>query len=154
MRTLAVVIVGASAMLGIAIGAQAAQLKFTNGTGTSSCGNAGLTIPPSAPVSGEIDSDTAGTAVDPPPLSGCDAAQIKAAGTKAKCLLGLKSGALKKGVAPDPLKVQKCKDKLSSSFAKAELKPPCSTPGLAGVIELKVDAFVDDVVRELSPNLV
>ena len=98
-------------------------------------------------VVGEI----AGTTTDPPPLSGCDAAEIKAAGKKAKCLLGLESGAAKKGITPDPLKVQKCKDKLSSAYAKAELKPPCTNPGLATVIEGKVDAFVTDVQTELVP---
>src|SRR5262245_918455 len=61
MRTSAVGIVGALALVTVATGAQAAQLKFTNGIGTSSCGNAGLTVNPSPPLSGELDSDTAGT---------------------------------------------------------------------------------------------
>src|SRR5262249_20020167 len=38
-----------------------ARLFFTRPVGTTSCGNAGLTIPPAAPVSGELASDTAGT---------------------------------------------------------------------------------------------
>ena len=38
------------------------SLLFTTMTGTTSCGSAGLTTPPSPPVSGEIDSNTAGTA--------------------------------------------------------------------------------------------
>src|ERR1051326_2353103 len=184
MRTLAVLSVAASAMLGVAIGAQAAQLKFTNGTGTSSCGNAGLSVGPSAPVSGEIDSDTAGTtkisdlglgclcfgggaatvvacgAIPDGSTSTLDvltgqqtnaraAAKVKAAAGKAKCLLGLESGESKKGVTGDPLKFQKCRDKESSSFAKAELKPPCVTSGDAAAIEAKIDAFVDDVVGEI-----
>src|SRR5215510_11040632 len=37
------------------------SLLFTSGTGTTSCGSAGLTTPPAAPASGELDSDTAGT---------------------------------------------------------------------------------------------
>ncbi len=37
------------------------RLSFTTTVGTTSCGGAGLATPPAAPVSGEIDSDTAGT---------------------------------------------------------------------------------------------
>jgi len=36
-------------------------LSFTTAAGTTSCGPAGLTTPPSPPVSGELDSDTAGS---------------------------------------------------------------------------------------------
>src|SRR5262245_2441000 len=36
-------------------------LRFTTVAGTTNCGTAGLTSPPSAPLSGEVDSDTAGT---------------------------------------------------------------------------------------------
>src|SRR5205814_5353828 len=74
----------------------------------------------------DVVGELVGTTADPPPINACDAAEIKAAGGKAKCLLGLESGALKKGVAADPLKVQKCKDKASSAFAKGELKADCT----------------------------
>src|SRR5207302_251701 len=38
------------------------SLKYTTAPGTSSCGGTGLSTPPTAPFSGEIDSDTACTA--------------------------------------------------------------------------------------------
>ena len=44
--------------IGAASRACASQLKFTITAGTTSCGNAGLTVPPSAPTSGVLDSDT------------------------------------------------------------------------------------------------
>ncbi len=60
MRSLTVMIVGAFAMVGVATGSHAApQLKFTVSPGTTSCGSAGLTVPPSAPTSGNVDSNTA-----------------------------------------------------------------------------------------------
>src|SRR5207244_7070245 len=37
----------------------ALSLKYTTAPGTSSCGGVGLSTPPTAPFSGEIDSDTA-----------------------------------------------------------------------------------------------
>ena len=90
-------------------------------------------------------------AADPPPSSACDASKIKAAGAKASCLLKIEAGATKKNRTPDPAKVQKCLDKMSAGFAKAETKPPCSSTGDAGAIEATVDAFVNDVGRELRP---
>ena len=89
---------------------------------------------------------------DPPTASGCDAAKIKTAGANAACRLGLESGAAKKGLAmPDSLKVQKCTDKMSAAFVKAEAKPPCSSSGDGGMIQGKVDAFITDVKNELVP---
>src|SRR5882724_5271504 len=61
MKRFSVVMAAAFAMVGVAMNAHAATLTFTVSPGTASCGSAGLTTPPSAPVSGEIDSDTAGT---------------------------------------------------------------------------------------------
>src|SRR4029077_2381644 len=83
-------------------------------------------------------------AAEPPPASGCDAGKLKAAGSNASCRLKLESGAAKKGIAADPLKVAACGTKMSGSFTKAETKPPCSTTGDAGTIQGKVDAFVAD----------
>jgi hypothetical protein len=43
--------------------------------------------------------------------SKCHAGKLKCVSKKKSCLLGLESKAYKTGIAPDPLKVQKCKDK-------------------------------------------
>src|SRR5205085_11761609 len=62
MKSLSVSLAAAFAMVGIAMSAYAAPtLTFTVTPGTASCGSAGFATPPSAPFSGEIDSDTAGT---------------------------------------------------------------------------------------------
>src|SRR5262245_54883172 len=57
----------------------------------------------------------------------CAAAKIKAAGKKASCLLSLDSKEAASGDPKDAGKVQKCKDKLSSTFGKAEGKGGCAT---------------------------
>ena len=82
----------------------------------------------------------------------CAGSKIKAVGKKAACLLGLEAKEAAKAVASDPAKVQKCKGKFNSAFAKAELKGGCSTTGDETAIEAKVDAFVDDVDDELVPG--
>src|SRR4029077_13392838 len=69
----------------------------------------------------------------------------------ASCRLKLESGAAKKGIAADPLKVAACGTKMSGAFTKAETKPPCSTTGDAATIQGKVDAFVADAAGELAP---
>jgi hypothetical protein len=79
----------------------------------------------------------------------CAGSKIKAAGKKAKCLLGLAAKQAATGVSPDPEKVQKCKDKFALAFAKAEARGVCTTTGDADAIESKVDAFVADVGGEL-----
>src|ERR1051326_1121322 len=185
MKRCSVVLAAAVPMVGVAMNARATTLTFTVSPGTASCGSAGLVTPPSAPLSGELDSDTAGTtkivdlglgclcfgggnasvvacgAIPDGSTStldvatgqqrcACACAKVKAAGKKAACLLGIDSLDSKKGITGDPLKIQKCKDKESSTFAKAELKPPCVTSGDAAAIEAKVDAFVDDVVGEIA----
>jgi hypothetical protein len=79
----------------------------------------------------------------------CAAAKIRAAGKKAKCLLGLEAKGAKMGTAPDPLEVQRCKDQLFSAFSTNETNGGCLTTGDADAIEDKVDAFVADVDAEL-----
>jgi hypothetical protein len=88
----------------------------------------------------------------PPAVNGCQGTKLKAAGKKAKCLLGLAAKAAAKGVAPDPAKVQKCKDKFSTVFAKAEAKGGCTTSDDVATIEGKVDALVDDLAGALNPT--
>lgn len=81
----------------------------------------------------------------------CQSSKIKAAAKKTKCLLGLRAKVIANDKPLDPLKVQKCVDKFTQGFSKAEAKPPCNTTGDTGTIEAKVDAFVDDVDSELNP---
>jgi hypothetical protein len=81
----------------------------------------------------------------------CEGSKLKAAGKKASCLLSLRAKVAAKGGALDPLKVQKCLDKFSTAFSKAEAKPPCNTTGDAAAIEAKVDALVDDIDGEANP---
>jgi hypothetical protein len=83
--------------------------------------------------------------------NGCQASKLKAAGKKATCLLGLEAKEASKGTVPPPDKIQKCRDKLASTFSKAELKGGCSTTADAQDIEDKVDAFVADADGELAP---
>jgi hypothetical protein len=83
--------------------------------------------------------------------SKCQSAKIKAAGKKARCLLGLEAKAASSGVGPDAGKVAKCRSKFSSSFAKAQRKTDCRTGADRNPIEAKVDAFIDDVLCELGP---
>jgi len=83
----------------------------------------------------------------------CAASKIKAAGKKASCLLGLDARQAA-GSTVDPLKIQKCKDKLGDPvqgvFARAEAKGGCVIEGDAATIETKVDDLVDDVFTALN----
>jgi len=82
--------------------------------------------------------------------NGCQAAKLQAAAKKTSCLLALQAKAAT-GAGLDPTKVQACKDHLSGpsgTFAREEATGTCATTGDAGMIEDKVDAFVDDVVGE------
>jgi hypothetical protein len=79
----------------------------------------------------------------------CAAAKIRAVGKEAKCLLSLEGREAKTGTAPDSVKVQQCKDRLSSTFSTNETNGGCLTTGDADAIEDKVDAFVADVDVEL-----
>lgn len=80
----------------------------------------------------------------------CAAAKIKAAAKKAACLLALDSKVADKGVAADPVKVQKCKDAFGAAFEKLEAKGGCITSGDASTIEATVDAFTADVDTQLN----
>ena len=56
------------------------------------------------------------------PAQKCSSAKVKLAGKKASCLLGLQSKEEASAVTADPVKVQKCKDKLSAAYVKTDLK--------------------------------
>jgi hypothetical protein len=85
-----------------------------------------------------------------PGPDGCASAKLKAAGRTASCLLALEAKEASKGTPVDAAKAQKCRDKLSLTFAKTESKGGCNTSGDAQDIEDKVDAYVDDVDEELA----
>jgi hypothetical protein len=87
----------------------------------------------------------------PPTENDCASAKLKAAGSGAKCRLTLEASELSKGVVPEAEKIQKCTDKLSASYAKADVKGGCSNPGDGSSIEGKIEAFVADVDSELDP---
>jgi hypothetical protein len=75
----------------------------------------------------------------------CAAAKIKSAGKKGACLLGLYAKQEATGIGATTASTQKCKNKLSATFAKSEAKGGCVTTGDAPAIESKVDTFVGDV---------
>jgi hypothetical protein len=84
----------------------------------------------------------------------CQASKLKAAGKKAKCLLGLEAKEAAKGVVTDPLKQAKCRDKFAQAFAKAEAAGGCTTTADVDTIEGKIDAFVADVDGALTAQVI
>jgi carboxypeptidase family protein len=93
---------------------------------------------------------TAATADRAAAQAKCQAAKAKAAGKKAGSKAKCQSKAVSKGEAVDPECLTKAETKFSSSFAKAEAKPPCATTGDAAAIEGKVDAFIADLGTTLG----
>jgi hypothetical protein len=81
----------------------------------------------------------------------CQSLKIKASGAKAKCLLTLEARSTAKGIPIDPLRQMRCFDKFAAVFADVEAQHHCTTTGDAQDIEDTVDAFVVDVVTELTP---
>jgi hypothetical protein len=82
----------------------------------------------------------------------CAGAKIKAASKKAACLFALASNEANKGQAADPVKVQKCKDALTTAFTKLEAKANCITTGDAASIEAAIDGYTADVGAALNPG--
>jgi ELWxxDGT repeat protein len=130
---------------------------FVKADGGDDCVNTGDAAAIETKVDGFVgDAVSALTPGSPPAASRCQAAKIKAAGKKAKCLLGLESKEAKGG-SVDPLKVQACRDKLSAAFEKAEKGTDCTTSGDAPTIEAAVDTFVADADQAITtcvPSLV
>jgi hypothetical protein len=81
----------------------------------------------------------------------CASSKIKVAEKKVACLLALRAKAALTGTPPDTTKVAACGAKLTAGYGKLDLKGGCATPGDAGTVENKVDAFVDDLATELTP---
>src|SRR5689334_12549099 len=93
---------------------------------------------------------TAATADRAAAQAKCQASKAKAAGKKAGAKAKCQSKAISKGDPVDPACSTKAETKFSSSFAKAEAKPPCATTGDAAAIEGKVDAFIADLGTTLG----
>jgi hypothetical protein len=114
-----------------------------------------LTTGDTGTIQGKVDAfvdDIANTeSVEGGPASACDGGKIKAVRSNAGCRLSLEAGAAKKGGTADPAKVNTCGTKMSSAFAKKELKPPCTSTSDTSTIQGKVDAFVNDVKSVLRP---
>jgi hypothetical protein len=68
-----------------------------------------------------------------------------------KCRLGVMSGAAKHGLAPDPAKLQKCRDKIDACYPKLEASVPsdCLTHDDVAAIVRADDLFVDEVIADL-----
>jgi hypothetical protein len=82
----------------------------------------------------------------------CQSLKIKATGTKTKCRLAQEARAAARGLPVDPVRVMKCISKFDNAFAEAEAQHHCTTTSDASDIEDTVDAFVVDVVTELTPG--
>jgi hypothetical protein len=86
------------------------------------------------------------------PQDACKDSKAKTTGKKASALLKAYGKNIKKS---DPVKlsssVSKAQSKFTKGFVKAEGKGGCLTTGDSGAIELKVDAFVFDVIEEINP---
>jgi len=83
-------------------------------------------------------------------MNKCQGSKIKDAGKKAACVAGLEAKVAAAGGSVDPTKLAKCQAKVGAAFTKLEAKPGCGTTGDGTAIENKVDAFVNDLVTELS----
>ena len=87
------------------------------------------------------------------PGASCKDAKAKASGKKAAALLKAHGKNQKK---PNAVKlgsdVSKAQSKFTKSFVKAESKGGCVTVADSTAIEMKVDAFVVDVIEEVSPS--
>jgi hypothetical protein len=89
----------------------------------------------------------------PTPAQRCASAKLKAASKKAAAKLKCNDKAIVTGAPVDPPCLGKAEDKFEAAFAKAELRGGCATTGDAGAVEAIVDAFVDDVVAALEPQV-
>jgi hypothetical protein len=89
------------------------------------------------------------------PENTCKDSKLKFTGKKAFDLLKAYGKNIKKNPDTNLSKnVSKAESKFTKAFSKAESKGAgaCLTSGDVGVIENKVDAFVLDVIAELSPS--
>ena len=90
--------------------------------------------------------------------SKCSSKKFKGAGKKGLCLLLCHGKAQKKGLPlSDPTItacMQKCRDKFSAAFSKAEEAGDCRTTGDATTVETKIDVFTTSVASMLPTGVV
>jgi VCBS repeat protein len=72
----------------------------------------------------------------------CQATKLRLSASATRCLLRLQVKQAAKDVAPPAAKLQRCRDKLSAGFERAERKPVCATSGDAPATQDLIDAFV------------
>jgi hypothetical protein len=80
----------------------------------------------------------------------CIATKTKAAGKKADAKLKCHATAALRGTSVDPACLQRAETKFTFSFGNADAKGGCTITNDGPAIEAKVDAFVEDVMTELS----
>jgi hypothetical protein len=85
-----------------------------------------------------------------PPPSPCQGSKIDTAGFTAACLLAVEGKALGTGSDANQSRLQRCRDKLSATFAKDEQRSTCTTHDDSADIESIVDVFVDEVNANLT----
>src|SRR5690242_6234959 len=93
---------------------------FTKAETKPPCATTGDAAAIEAKVDRFVDEIAEPLALTPP--SKCQSAKLKAAGKKAKCLLGAEAKALSKSIVPD---FTKCVEKFNSAWAKAEVNTDC-----------------------------
>jgi hypothetical protein len=109
-----------------------------------SIGSFGACSPPTTTTT------TTSTTLPPPAPSKCTSAKFKEAGKKAAGKTKCRSKAVGKGEAVDAACLTKAEGKFSAGWTKAEGKGDCATTGDVATIEAKVDAFLADLVTELT----
>jgi hypothetical protein len=126
------------------------QTAFTKAEFKPPCLTTGDADAIDAKISAAVDDVSGALAPGAPDEKKCQSLKIKASGAKAKCLLTVEARAVAKGLSPDPLREMKCRNKFAVVFADTEAQHHCTTTGDAGDVEATIDAFVDDVVTELT----
>lgn len=80
----------------------------------------------------------------------CEQAKLRAAGSKTAAELKCHLKAVKKGSPVDDLCLGAAANKFDSTFARAESRGGCSTPGDQGDVEAAVDACVSSILSALG----
>jgi hypothetical protein len=82
--------------------------------------------------------------------SKCDSKKVQVATKKAADKGGCYAKAIGKGLPVDPLCLGKAETKFSSAVTKAEAGTDCTNTGQAAALEAIVDAYIADLVTELT----
>jgi hypothetical protein len=126
------------------------QVAFTKAEFKPPCLTTGDANAIDAKISAAVDDVSGALAPGAADEKKCQSLKIKASGAKSNCLLAVEGKAVAKGLSPDPLRLMKCRTKFATVFSNTEAQHHCTTTGDAAAVEATVDAFVDDVVNELT----